>query len=32
VGILGADSVEYGVTLVSRLSKNDKFNVIKERL
>jgi len=32
VRILGADSVEYGVTLVSRLSKNDKFNVIKERL
>jgi hypothetical protein len=32
VRILGADDVEYGITIVSRLSKNDKFNVIKERL
>ena len=32
VRILGADGVEYGITIVSRLSKNDKFNVIKERL
>ena len=32
VRILGADDVEYGITIVSRFSKNDKFNVIKERL
>jgi hypothetical protein len=32
VRILGVDSVNYGVTLVGRLSKNDKFNIIKERL
>jgi len=32
VRVLGADGIEYGITLISRLTKNDKFNVVKERL
>lgn len=32
VRVLSADGIEYGITLVSRMTKNDKFNVVKERL